>query len=540
MHPLFRFLLGLLVLLGLGSAQAASTITSQKDGRTCISSSSINLGGIPLPGFTLPVVGGSLSVPLCSAGSSGQKFEFTSGGAIVALNGKCLLVPAGGGKAGDQPTLADCGNTDRQTWRYEANLLKNVRYGWCLAAGELARPTLTLAQCAYNGNQKWTIDGGVASNWPQAASSTKPSAVVSGSSLTFTQMLNTIAWIQDETTISNTPFCWKKPGYDRGIGIAPVQCSGGKNNEAGLCYDPPRSGYGCTATTCSENCPSGYSSSGALTCHYTGGGTTYTKKSHARPIDGCQRSRFQCAGLCYDREDDGQHCRTNYAMDACGICSYKGKWDVTRHTYSRAAGTVPQGCLSNRGKEDGLCYLSARTGYTCTATICTQQCASGSTPCGAGCAQNTGTCVAGIVDMVVSPAIMLASLATEGAAGAAANGVRAAVVTAKKAAELGQTAAQLADILKNSIENYMAAAENDLAAISTAKVQAAVAAKYTKGSANYKQIAREYAVLQIMASVADMFVQLDILAITTADVSGISGTVAAFSKPPCEQHKSIP
>ena len=527
MKPLFRFLLVLLVLLGLGSAQAASTITSQKDGRTCITS----LGGIG---------SSSLSVPRCTSGSSGQEFEFTSGGAIVSSSGKCLVVPAGGGRAGDQPTLEDCGDTDRQSWRYETDLLKSTKYGWCLAAGDQTRPTLTLAQCAYNGNQKWTIDGGVASNWPQAASSTKPSAVVSGSSLSRTQMQNTISWIQDETTISNTPFCWKKPGYDRGIGIAPEQCSNGKNNEGGLCYDPPRSGYGCTATTCSENCPSGYSSSGVATCHYTGGGTTYTKKSHARPINGCQHSRFQCAALCYDREDDGQHCRTNYAMDACGICSYQGKWDVTRRTYSRAAGTVPQDCLSNRVKQDGLCYLSARTGYTCTATICTQQCASGSTPCGSGCAQNVGTCVGNIVDMVVSPAIMLASLATEGAAGAAANGVRAAVKTAKQAAELGQTAAQLADILKNSIENYMAAAENDLAAISTANVQAAVAAKYTKGSANYRQIAREYAVLQILAAVSDMFQQLDILAITTADVSGISGTVAAFAKPPCEQHKSIP
>ena len=536
MKPLIRFLLGLLVLLGLGSAQAASTITSQSDGRTCITSSGIGLPGISLPGISI-----SLSVPLCTTGSPLQKFEFTAGGAIVSSSGKCLVVPAGGGKAGDQPTLADCGDTDRQSWRYEADLLKSTKYGWCLAVGSgLPNPKLTLANCAYNANQKWTIDGGVASNWPQAASSTKPSAVVSGSSLSFTKMLNIVSWIQDETTISNTPFCWKKPGYDRGIGIAPSDCPAGKVNENGLCYDPPGDGWGCTATSCSENCPSGYSSSGVATCHYTGGGTTYTKGSHARPISGCQHSRFQCAGLCYDREDDGQHCRTNYAMDACGICSYQGRWDLTRRTKSRAAGTVPQDCLSNRVKQAGMCYLPARTGYTCDVTICTQQCASGSTPCGAGCAQNTGTCAAGIVDMVVSPAIMLASLATEGAAGAAANSVRAAVKTAKQAAELGQTAAQLADILKNSIESYMAAAENNLAAISTANVAAAVAAKYTQGSANYRQIAREYAVLQIIAAVSDMFQQLDILAITTADVTGISGTVAAFAKPACEQHKSIP
>ena len=527
MKPLIRFLLGLLVLLGLGSAQAASTITSQSDGRTCITSS----------GNGLPGIGISLSVPLCTTGSPLQKFEFTAGGAIVSSSGKCLVVPAGGGKAGDQPTLADCGDTDRQSWRYEADLLKSTKYGWCLAVGSgLPNPKLTLANCAYNANQKWTIDGGVASNWPQAASSTKPSAVVSGSSLTFTQMLNTIAWIQDETTLSNTPFCWKKPGYDRGAGHAPNECSGDKIGA--ICYDQCPSGYGRLSgadPTCGGGCDPDFHPTALRTCqrdyttanyrmgdcpkHYDTYALTCTKR--IAPFNTISRSK-SCPGGFYGT---GTFC----ARDA-----------ATRSRPIKEASYRIQTCHAGETTDAGLCYPYARTGYTCTATICTQQCASGSTPCGAGCAQNAGTCTASIVDMVVSPAIMLASLATEGAAGAAANSVRAAVKTAKQAAELGQTAAQLADILKNSIESYMAAAENNLAAISTANVAAAVAAKYTQGSANYRQIAREYAVLQIIAAVSDMFAQLDILAITTADVTGISGTVAAFAKPPCEQHKSIP
>jgi hypothetical protein len=135
---------------------------------------------------------------------------------------------------------------------------------------------------------------------------------------------------------------------------------------------------------------------------------------------------------------------------------------------------------------------------------------------------------------------MMASLATDGAAGVAVAGVKLAARDAKRAAELGTAAAELALILKSSLENYMAAAENDLAAISTADVAKAVADKYTRGTPNYRQIAREYALLQLLAALSGMFQQLDLLAITTADISGISGTIAAYAKPPCEQHTRIP
>ena len=513
MKRLHLLLLGLSLLLGLATAQAATQIVSQRSG-ACIR--------------------GAAATSPCHP-SPAQQFDFTAGGSIVN-EGKCLTV-ASGAKAGDRPTLAACGLGASQAWQREADLIKSQASGLCLRLGPGAAG-VELNSCAYDADRRWSLTG-VPAGWP-TATSTDPTAVVPGSSVTSAEALRLVRWIQAETSICNTAFCWKKPGYDRGIGIAPSDCPAGKVNQNGLCYDPPRDGYGCTATSCSAGCPSGYSSSGVATCHYTGGGTTYTKKPHARPIGGCQKSRFQCGGLCYDREDDGQHCRSDYAMNACGICSYQGAWDVSRATYTRAAGTVPQNCLSNRVKQDGLCYEPARTGYTCTVTVCTQQCAAGSVPCGSGCAQNTGTCTAAIADMVVSPAIMLAGMVSGETGSAALVGLKDAVQDAKKAAEMGADYAALALILKNSIQAYMAAAEKDLAGIATPQVAQQLAAKYGSGSANYRHVAREYALVQIKAAVANMFADLAILAVSVIDPTGVAGTISAYAKPECTQHTAIP
>ena len=53
----------------------------------------------------------------------------------------------------------------------------------------------------------------------------------------------------------------------------------------------------------------------------------YTKKSNSHPR--------KCGAFYYS------NCRKEYYMNACGICSFGGKWDVTRHTYTRSAGINP-------------------------------------------------------------------------------------------------------------------------------------------------------------------------------------------------------
>ena len=536
MQTINRWLIGLALLWALTSAHAGLPVISQQNNE-CLS--------VGAASQTLKVLG-------CSS-TAAQSFEFTAGGTVLN-GGICLDLQDTAGTAGTAVILSACTGKASQIWKRDGDFLVSMVKNLCLRRvknikGEPVRPgsmnaadVLKLDSCAYDADRKWTFGataGALPTEWP-AKQTDKPSATVSGSSLNSVQLRATVNWIYAETKLDSLPFCWKKAGYDRGIGIAPSECPAGKRNEGGLCYDPPRDGYGCTAMTCSEGCRSGYSSSGFATCHYTGGPTTYTKKPHARPINGCQKSRFQSGGFCYDREDNGAHCRDNYAMKVDGICSFQGAWDIGRNTYSRAGGTLPTGCLSNRIKQDGMCYLPPNSGFSCAATVCTQHCAAGTLACGAGCARDVGTCTSSIVDMVVSPAMALASLATAGAAGEAANGVRAAAGKARQAFELGANAAQLALILRDAITSYMQAAEGHLADIATPEVERAVAAKYGKGSPNYRAIVRQYALVQILAAVRDMFLELDVLAVSMIDPTGVVATISAFAKPPCEQHKAIP
>ncbi|RZL35890.1 MAG: hypothetical protein EOP35_12180 [Rubrivivax sp.] len=110
-----------------------------------------------------------------------------------------------------------------------------------------------------------------------------------------------------------------------------LSCPGGKVEQGGLCYNPPRSGYTCTAAACMQDCPSGYSPSAPGFCHYRGS-TTYTEAPY---ITKKSSHPHRCLALYYD------NCRANYRMDACGICSYKGAWDTTRNTYFREPGVSP-------------------------------------------------------------------------------------------------------------------------------------------------------------------------------------------------------
>jgi len=83
-------------------------------------------------------------------------------------------------------------------------------------------------------------------------------------------------------------------------------------------------------------------------------------------------------------------------------------------------------------------------------------------------------------------------------------------------------------------------AENNLASISSTDIEAQIAAKYKKGEADYRHIAREWAARQMMFYIADLLLDLDTLIITSIDPTGITGVMDAFSKPPCKDHTPMP
>ena len=528
MNQFFRclfLLIGLAALLG--HPASAATLTSNVAGVGCLTNTDV----------TNKVAG----FQPCQTGLSSQSLQFTNVGTIVR-GSVCLTAPSDSAdpQVGMAARFGSC-QTWQALWKRDGNKLKHMSSGLCVAA---SRPIqllqLAFAKCGQDANQQWTFSSDTPFTRPSTAADPRASSRVPTADITKSLLAQTVRWMQAETAIGKTDFCWKKPRGHRGAGLLPTQCSGDKRFEAGLCYDPPPAGYSCTATTCSANCPANYDSSGPSSCVVH----SYTKKSHVQKLGGgCVASRFRCAGLCYDREDNSNaHCRAGYNMNEshCGTCIANGPTTVSRATQSRKTGILPRACNANRVKVGGLCYLRPDDGFSCTATICTQQCASGSIECGAGCAQNVGTCTTAVTEMVVSPTLMVANLLSLGTMGPAAKGVVDATVKLAEAIKAGKEAAELAMIMKDSLETYMAAAENDLASISTPGVEQDVGNKYGRGTPNYRQIAREYALLSLIAAIRDSLVQLELLAITSGDPTFVSDTVLAYAKPPCDRHKAIP
>jgi len=448
-----------------------------------------------------------LTAAACNQPDAIEHFRFTAKGTISLLD-QCLSL-TGSQKAGTALALTTCVSSDptaadaaAQQWKRGSGNRLLAGNGLCLglkSPGNQGNAPLELQTCdASNAYQGWTLDN-VAAAWPPASST-----YVANKTLTAAQVKTLVDWIQAETSISSTPFCYKAPGYDRGVGTLPG-CAAGQDMDSSLCYSSCRSGYHGVGPVC-----------------WSDQSTSYVPGQH------CTAKKL---GVCWMSAPDG--CRSGYTSVA-GVC-----W-LNNASYGRGVGTSPSSCNSDREMQAGLCYLHPRTGYSCNVTSCLARCASGTADCGlAGCAQNAGQCANAISNMVVSPVLMFASLATAGAAGEAKVGV----MSARNAVEIAKTASDLQAatvLLQSSIGNFMNMAEGNLAAISTAKVESDLAQRYGKGSANYRYVAREWAARQLLFYISDLLIGLDTLIVTSLDPTGITSTVDAFAKPTCTDHSTMP
>jgi len=373
-----------------------------------------------------------------------------------------------------------------------------------------------------------------------------------------------VAWMIKEFTLYETPVCWTSR-YDRGNGIAPQGCSGGKSLENLRCYDNCRSGYVSDgATTCASVCPSGYKASGIATCTWdeSNGGKSYVPDPAYDQGEQCSRwddwGTFQTCGATSRKAcKAGEHreglncrkdCRAGY-KETAGVCYLDKPWDVSRNTYTRGSGTVQDACLSNRKFEDGLCYQIATAGYSCKVATCNQNCPSGLQACGsaAACGKDEESCATAITDMAVSPALMVAGAFTGGglkvagsagkvAAKQASKTLKAALENAGKANDVKDAAF----ILKSAVENLQKIGETDIAALSNQEIASEIESHYKSGSDEYKAIGRRWA--QVVAAINARIFQIELHKFVSgmADESGILGTIYAFDKPKCGDHVPFP
>jgi hypothetical protein len=428
---------------------------------------------------------------------------FTLTGTIV-LEGACLTDSGGSGAAGDPVALQVCDGTLSQQWLRSGDSILSKNSQLCIGiSGDSTAvgAPVQLQTCSSDPYQQWDF-GKLAASWPPA--STVPSTAVEGATLTARQLETVVDWVQAETSISTTPFCYKTSSYDRGIGIAP-SCGSGQQMDAGLCYTPCRSGYSGVGPVCWTTKP-----------------LTYNPGTHCIA---------DILGTCVAWAMNS--CRDGYTGDQIATCY------INKASYGRGAGTLPNSCNSNRQMQAGLCYNNPRAGYTCNVTVCSPVCAAGTVDCGQACATDANTCFSNIADMVITPLEVLAFITTDGAAGTATiaiNVAKAAVETAKLANELAT--AQLS--LKGAVADFMNVAEQNLAAMSTDDVEAAIAKGYGRGSANYRYIAREWSSRLLLSLIAQLLVDMDTIMITAMDPTGVAATIDAFAKPPCAQHTRMP
>ncbi len=252
-------------------------------------------------------------------------------------------------------------------------------------------------------------------------------------------------------------FCWKD-SYGRGVGTIPTDCTGGKENQAGLCYNKCPAGMNPVGPVCWSACPPGYVDHGAI-CHIdlplTRGGTGWSC-GHRDGWGTCWLWVLQCPS---GYTNAGLFCALTARPTPAG---FSGTYlDPMKNTYARGAGTIPTACSGGREYDAGLCYDRCRAGFGGVGPVCWANGPSGWVGCGMGSARSSNVCASVIMDQVGSVGTLAADLATFGATGAAKNAANTAQQAAKYTAlaKKIKDAADKVNAAKDCVQSILAAVD---------------------------------------------------------------------------------
>lgn len=198
------------------------------------------------------------------------------------------------------------------------------------------------------------------------------------------------------TSISNL-------SYTNGAGIL-MTCAPGYDEIAGLCYPSCPAGTHRSGITCTQDCPSGFTDTGLLTCEkpqsygrgsghaascpggYTNTGIscyrTWPPDSQSLDAATCASNEDKVGALCYPK------CNPGFYAFGCCVCSPScppGMTDqgiyCSKSNPPVAVGTVPNSCPTGYSKDPtgALCYPTCKTGYHMVGPVCWQNSSSGPT-----------------------------------------------------------------------------------------------------------------------------------------------------------------
>lgn len=357
-----------------------------------------------------------------------------------------------------------------------------------------------------------------------------------------------------QSSAMNEDFYWKN-SYGRGAGTAPSQTCGSKQYDAGLCYDPCKSGYNAVGPVCHNarydrgaggvpptSCGGKEQDAGLCYDHCKGGyhgvgpvcwenkqwfPRSYGRGAGTRPSPNCAGGQQLDGGLCYAQ------CRDGYQGSAT-TCYYGA---AGPSSYARGAGTAPSPACGDKQYDAGLCYEHCRSGYNGAGPVCWGAPPQGYVECGAGFATSSVTCAAITSSQSISVAMLAGQVFP---AVAAANQARKAKMAASEiqaaenvAREMSPFMQRIAQAMKNGevkMAEYGAFLEREWKQFLTPARQKKLEelltqAKIAKGAAGFT-----YQMTRSTDGAIDMMRDIATL-LSIVDPTAVTSVISAYSYP---------
>ncbi|MDP9199496.1 MAG: hypothetical protein M3O07_09830 [Pseudomonadota bacterium] len=338
-------------------------------------------------------------------------------------------------------------------------------------------------------------------------------------------------------------FCWSET-WGRGASMAiPTVCGVDQEKNGALCYPKCQAGYVSDGVAgCIQSCPAGARDDG-LFC----GWASY--KAAEYPAWDAAKCRANHPTGCWQTVPTigvwVENCRAGYKhvvgfceiselnCPAMGLAGNRIANSCAKKHYFRD--TALPACGSGKEYDAGLCYDACKDGADGVGPVCWAKGPPGWVQCGAGwaatqaiCDQNIAQQVISVVDAAVTSTMLIGSL---GATAAISTGAKASTTVFKKAAWEG-----VKKIGKAGVQNVLLSTAKATAIGAATSVPDAILTT-TNGtveqlwqigqlehdSPNMTQVERDHAIAQIALNTAAWL-----------DPTGITGVVAAYTKPICK------
>jgi hypothetical protein len=336
-------------------------------------------------------------------------------------------------------------------------------------------------------------------------------------------------------------FCWAET-WGRSYGTIPTTCDASQEKNGLLCYPKCQSGYASDGVAgCTQTCPDGATNDGLFcgfpsykAAEYPAWEESKCKSNHSTGcwqtvptiglwVENCRSGYHHVAGFC---EKDSIDCAAmGFGARIANSC--------TKKLYFRE--TALPSCGSGKEYDAGLCYASCGDTAVGVGPVCWAkgppqwvQCGMGWAATQAVCDQSIAQQVISVVDAAITTSMLIGSL---GSSAAVTGTTRAAPSILSKAAWEG-----LKKIGKTNAKNVLISTAKSTAIGSIPSVPDAVLTT-TNGTIEHiwqietlehdspqmTQVERDHAIAQIALNTA-----------TWVDPTGVTGVVAAYTKPICK------